>query len=111
PADTRFLNVLQGADPGAPMAPATYVQSTSGTAFDGAAFAGSAVYFPVTNVGFAGTTLSAPSGVGLMLVTGLTPNATYSISVQSAASGNVVSIAPASSGTAADSAGVLRLTF
>jgi hypothetical protein len=40
PSDTRFLHVLQGADPGAP------VQSTGGDAFDGAVFASSSVYFP-----------------------------------------------------------------
>src|SRR5262249_32167226 len=44
PTDTRFLHVLQGADPGAAMAPATYVQSTSGTAFDGAVFGSTVVY-------------------------------------------------------------------
>jgi len=112
PADTRFLHVLQGADSGASMAQASYLQSTSGTAFDGAVFAGAAVYFPVSASGsFAGTSLSAPTGVNLMLVTGLTPNATYSVSVQSIGTGNVVSINPGGSGAAADSGGVLRLIF
>ncbi len=48
PTDTRFLHVLQGADAGAAMVPATYVQSTSGTPFDGAVFGSNAVYFPVS---------------------------------------------------------------
>jgi len=48
PLDTRFLHVLQGADSGAQMPAATYVQSTSGTPFDGAAFGATAVCFPVS---------------------------------------------------------------
>ena len=112
PTDTRFLHVLQGADPGVAMSPATYLQSTSGTAFDGAVFAGMAVYFPVSASGsFAATTVSAPTGVHTMLVSGLTPNAAYNVSIQSSGGGNVVSISSSSSGTMADSAGLLRLTF
>ena len=111
PADTRFLHVLQGANPGVPLAPATYLQSTGGVAFDGAVFAGAAVYFPVTASGaFTGTTLTAPAGVTVMLVAGLTPNASYSVNIQSSGTGNTVSISPGG-GTAADSGGVLRLSF
>jgi hypothetical protein len=112
PTDVRFLHVLQGADAGASMAPATYLQSTSGTAFDGAAFGTSVIYFPVSGNGaFAGTTLPAPIGTKTMLLTGLTPGATYSASVASAGSENLVTVTQSSTGTNADSAGLLRLTF
>ena len=112
PVDTRFLHVLQGADPGAPMSSATYLQSTSGTAFDGAVFAGAAFYFPVSGNGsFTGTNLPDPAGVHTMLVTGLAPNGIYTVSVQPGTNGTVVSVAPGSTGNTADSAGVLRLTF
>ena len=100
PTDTRFLHVLQGADQGAAMAPATYLQSTSGTAFDGAVFAGVAVYFPVSaNGSFTATTFSAPAGVHTMLVAGLAPNATYNVSVQPSGTGNLVSINSGSTGS------------
>jgi hypothetical protein len=112
PTDTRFLHVLQGADQGAAMAPATYLQSISGTAFDGAVFAGAAVYFPVSANGpFTATTFSAPAGVHTMLVAGLAPNTTYNVSVQPNGSGNLVSINSGSTGTTSDSAGLLTLTF
>jgi hypothetical protein len=107
PADTRFLHVLQGADAGASMVTATYMQSTAGTSFDGAVFGSNAVYFPVSATAvFAGATLPAPAGVHTMMVTGLTPNASYSVTL---ASGSV-SIA-AGAGQSTDAAGVLVVTF
>lgn len=69
------------------------------------------MYFPVSANGvFAGTTLPAPAGVHTMLVTGLAPNTSYSVSVQAAGNGNTVSIA-VGTGTSTDSAGVLSVTF
>jgi len=38
PSDARFFHVLQGADPGAAMTRAAYLRSSTGLAFDGAAF-------------------------------------------------------------------------
>jgi len=112
PTDTRFLHVLQGADAGAAMAPATWLQNTSGTAFDGAVFGNAAVYFPVNANGvFAGTSLSAPLGVHTMVVTGLVANTFYGVSVQPAGSGNAVTITPGTTGATTDGAGVLRLTL
>jgi hypothetical protein len=112
PVDTRFLHVLQGADPGAAMATATYVQSTSGTVFDGAVFSNTAVYFPVSSSGsFTATTFVAPAGVHTMLVTGLAANANYGVTVQASGNGNVISIAPGSTGAHTDAAGVLILSF
>jgi hypothetical protein len=112
PTDVRFLHVLQGADPGVAMAAAAYLKSTGGTAFDGAAFGGAAVYFPVSGNGaFTGTTLSAPTGVNTVLVAGLAAKTSYVVGIQSNGSGNVISISPGSTGTITDEAGLLRLTF
>jgi hypothetical protein len=112
PVDTRFLHVLQGADPGAAMSPAAYLQSSSGTAFDGAAFSAIAVFFPVSaTTAFAETTLSVPAGVHTALVTELAPNASYNVSIQSGGTGNVISITPNGTGSTTDGAGVLKLTF
>src|SRR5262249_35087045 len=112
PVDTRFLHVLQGADPGAAMATATYVQSTSGTAFDGAAFSTTVVYFPVSSSGsFMATTFVAPAGVHTILVTGLAANANYGVMVQASGNGNVISVTPGSTGAHTDAAGVLILSF
>jgi hypothetical protein len=107
PSDTRFLHVLQGADAGASMAAATYLKSTSGTTFDGAAFAGTAVYFPVNVIAaVTATTLPAPAGVHTMLITGLPPNTGYQISAQPGS----VTISP-NGATTSDTAGVLKVTF
>jgi len=107
PSDTRFLHVLQGADSGATMAPAAYVQSTGGAQFDGAAFGSSAVYFPVSTAGsFGGTTLSLPAGIHTVLVTGLSPDTGYGVQ----ASNGSVNVVP-SGNTMTDSAGVLAVNF
>jgi hypothetical protein len=112
PVDTRFLHVLQGADAGAPMTQAWYVQGTSGTAFDGAAFGSTAIYFPVSRTAaFAGATLPAPAGVHTMLITGLAPNTAYGFTVQANGSANTVTISPAGSAAISDAAGLLRLSF
>lgn len=108
PTDTRFLNVLQGADSGAAMVPALHVVSTSGTAFDGAAFGSTVVFFPVTaNPQLVTTAFSIPAGVHTALITGLTPNTSYGAS----AGGGTITITPGNTGATTDSAGVLVLTF
>jgi hypothetical protein len=107
PTDTRFLHVLQGADAGAAMVPATYFQSTAGTPFDGAVFGSLAVYFPVNAANSSvATTLPAPAGVHTAMVTGLAPNGSYSVSI----AGSAIAIT-SGAGSTADAAGVLRLTF
>ena len=111
PLDTRFLHVLQGADPGAPMAKAAYSQSTGTTAFDGASFGAFAVYFPqsATN-SFEGATITVPTGVHTLLVTGLTPNTGYSVSVQATLGGHTITVSSNGS-SIADNAGVVMATF
>ena len=112
PSDTRFLHVVQGADPGAPMAQATYVQSAGGTAFDGAVFGSSAVYFPQSaGTPFAGATFNSPAGVHAVYITGLTPNVGYGVSVQSSGAGNVVNVITSGASATTDAAGVLVVTF
>ena len=112
PTDTRFLHVLQGADAGASMAAATYLQSNGGTPFDGAVFGGTAVYFPVSaSAIFGATTFPAPAGVHTLLVTGLAPNTAYGVGVQAQGAGNVVTVSPGGAGAIADAAGVLLVTF
>jgi len=111
PSSTRFLHVLQGANAGTALTPATYVQSTNGTSFDGAVFGSSAVWFPVNTGSFNGTTLNTPVGVHSVFVTGLVPNTSYSVTVQSSGSGNVIVIAAGGAGTTTDAAGVTQLSF
>ncbi len=112
PADVRFLHVLQGADPGAAMAKATYLQSTSGTPFDGAVFGSAAVFFPVSAGGqFSATTFTVPAGVHTLMVTGLTANGGYNVSSQTGAGGTIITITPNGAAATADSAGLLKLTF
>jgi hypothetical protein len=111
PLDTRFLHVLQGANPGAPMAVAAHLQSSAGTAFDGARFGASEVWFPVTaGAVFAGTTLPAPAGVQSVLIAGLAPNTGYSVSIQAVATGNTIGVSPGGSNIT-DAGGVLQLSF
>ena len=112
PADVRFLHVLQGADPGAAMVSAIYAQSTGGTAFDGAVFGSTAVYFPVSTSGvFAQTALTVPTGVHTLLLTGLTASTAYGVSIQPGGAGSVITVTSGGSGAIADGAGVVRLTF
>jgi hypothetical protein len=112
PADTRFLHVVQAADPGAPMTQAAYVQSASGTAFDGAVFGSSAVYFPQSAATlFAGAVFNAPAGVHAVYITGLMPNVGYGVSVQAAGAGNVVNVITNGANATTDAAGVLVVTF
>ncbi|MGO8671129.1 MAG: hypothetical protein ACLQVD_07175 [Capsulimonadaceae bacterium] len=112
PTTTRILNVLEAADPGTARVAATHVQSSTGTAFDGAVFGVYAVYFPVnTPVSLVTTTLSAPAGVTTMLITGLAPNGVYGTSVKAAGTGNTVTLTPGGTGSTADAAGVLVVTI
>jgi hypothetical protein len=88
------------------------VRSTGGTAFDGAAFGDSTVYFPVSGNGaFNGTTLPVPDGVHTVLVTGLAPGGAYGYSVQSNGGANVLNITINGSAVTADAAGLLKVAF
>lgn len=95
--DVRFLHVLQGADAGAVADPAKVVQSTSGTPFEGAVVRDTVVLFPRDFAEpAAAVTYEAPAAVKLHVVTGLTPQKGYSITVKAA--GDRVSVAIAEGG-------------
>jgi hypothetical protein len=111
PTDTRFLHVLQGADAGTTKSTATYVRSSAGTSFDGAKFANVAVFFPSSaTAAFMGTTLPTPSGVQTVIVTGLTPNATYTVGIATVSATSSIVVTPGA-GAQADSAGVLTVAL
>jgi hypothetical protein len=95
------------------MSAATHVQSMSGTAFDGAAVAGCAVYFlNDTSAQFVGTSLDVPANVHNLYVTGLAPNTAYSVGVLPSGSGAImVSITPGGAGATTDGAGVLHYSL
>jgi hypothetical protein len=108
PSDTRFLHVLQGADAGAAMVPATYLQDAGGTSFDGATFGVSAVFFPhQANPALTTTTFTVPSSVTTFVVTGLTPGASYSVGTVTAGGVKTVTLTPGGMGSIADTAGLL----
>jgi len=106
PADTRFLHVVEGSDAGTSMAHASYVQSTAGQQFDGAAFAKYVVYFPVHQGSFTDTSLTLPVGGHILMITGLTPNAGYNVSI----GGGAATISPNGS-MMSDAAGVLAVSY
>lgn len=92
--DVRFLHVLQGADAGAAADPARLVQSTSGTPFEGAVVRDTAVLFP-RDFGEPATAVAyeAPAAVKLHVVTGLSPQKGYSITLKTTGDKVAVSIA------------------
>jgi hypothetical protein len=107
PAAVAFLGVLQGADSGVKADPTTLVQSTAGASFDGVVVKGAAVLFPADiGAAFTTVTFTLPSSVTRRYVTGLTANATYTVTMVPAGSSVAVTVAPGS-GTTADEAGVL----
>jgi hypothetical protein len=109
PRETRFLHVLQGADAGATADPVTLVESREGIALAGAAFAGTAVLFPVDlGEAFAGVSYAVPTGTTRHLVTGLEPGGGYDVATRTDGDDLVVTVRP---GTAqrADDGGVLAL--
>jgi hypothetical protein len=110
PKDTRFLTVLQGANALTPMTTATHVASTSGVAFDGAVFGANAVYFPTNVLGtLTATTFSLPTGVHSVYVAGLAANSSYGYTVQTTASGSVVTLTPSGTTAVADAGGVITI--
>jgi len=110
PTDTRFLHVLQGANPGVAMTAATRVQSTAGAAFDGVSIGSYLIYFPVNSGTVAGTTLTAPAVSHTAIVTGLAASTAYTVTVSVNGTGHSIAIAPGA-GSTSDAAGVLRVTF
>jgi len=106
PADTRFLTVLQGADAGAAMVKAKLFHSIAGVPFDGTGFGSSAVYFIHTlNAPFTSTTLSRPKAGTTMLVTGLQPDAHFTVGMTA----KTLTIRAGGTSHKSDASGVLAL--
>ncbi len=110
PANTRFLNVIQGSNPGGPISPASYVQSTSGTLFDGVIVDGAAIYFPVNpTAAMTQTTFTAPQGTSELFIAGLIPGGKYTKAIQSGNSGYTLKLTPGGN-VVADAAGLLVIS-
>ncbi len=105
--DIRFLHVLQGADANVAADPTALVQSSAGTAFDGALVLDTVVLFKRDiATTFAGVTYAVPATTAHDYVTGLAPGGGYAVTATS--NGATAQITIASGGTlTADSAGVL----
>ncbi|MBK8252049.1 MAG: hypothetical protein IPK82_05210 [Polyangiaceae bacterium] len=107
--DVRFLHVLQGADAGGSAEPSQLIRSTSGTAYEGAAVHETAVVFP-RDFGEPPTALAydAPSSVKTHVITGLSPQKGYTITLKAA--GDKVSVSVAEGGSEkSDKGGVLAV--
>lgn len=107
PTDVRFLAVFQGTDANAAVDPTALVQSTAGTAFDGALIVDTVVMFKHDMAApFASVSYSVPDTTVHHYVTGLAPATGYTVATQTA--GNTIQVTIALGGSATtDSAGVL----
>ncbi|MBP8273262.1 MAG: hypothetical protein KAY59_02475, partial [Acidobacteria bacterium] len=80
PASTRFLNVVQGLDATSTPVVPVLIQSTSGTAFEGAEVGTDAIVMPVDlSAAFSGTTFMTSTQVSRVFVTGLVPAQRYNV--------------------------------
>jgi hypothetical protein len=104
PVSARFLTVLQGADQGAAMPTPPLIRSDDAS-WNGAVVGSTAVVFPV-NLTATPLTLTVPSGPSMLIVTGLVPSASYSVT----RAGRTVTVRPGGSNTA-DKAGVLTVSL
>lgn len=110
PANVRFLNVLQGADAGSSADSVAYVQSTSGTPFEGAVVQNMAALFPVTlGTPFTSLVYTVPSSVSCQRITGLAPSTSYGVSIQVNGGNQTVTITQPGATTNTDSGGVLSV--
>ena len=79
PADARFLDVLEGLDPGATAHVSVLIHTTTGSPFDGVAVGTTLVMFPVTKGSADDLTVQPPAGVTRLIVTGLQPTIGYKV--------------------------------
>ncbi|HYF64710.1 MAG TPA: hypothetical protein VD886_17930 [Herpetosiphonaceae bacterium] len=109
PASARFLHVLQGADAGAGASPTTVIQSSAGTAFQGALVDATAVVFPVSlQAPFTSLTYSVPAGTERHVITGLSPNSHYTVSLHASQATLQVQVTPGGAART-DGGGVLTI--
>lgn len=109
PKKVRWLHVIQGADGNVkPDDASLVIGSTGGSAYEGAAFHDTVVMFPVDIGPVTAVKYTAPIATKAHLVTGLTPNAGYTVTTQR--SGREVNISVTAGGSEkADSGGVLLI--
>ena len=103
PQSVKFLHVIKGTDAGGAPAATSVINSTGGTAYEGAAVDGVALMFPVDIAAkFESVTYTAPGGVNAHLVTGLAPDTGYKVEQN----GGTVTVTPGGD-KKTDSGGVL----
>ncbi|MCC6976659.1 MAG: hypothetical protein IT322_21825 [Anaerolineae bacterium] len=109
----RFVHVLQGADGGTSPLPVALIRSAQGSPFEGAAVNGAVILFPVDfDQPFTGTEYTAPAGTTVHLITGLSPETAYAVTLTPLPEGIKVVVAPAGEGGQSfttNSAGVLTI--
>jgi hypothetical protein len=111
PTNVRFLNVLQGSDAGVSADAASVVRSSSGPAYEGAVVKNVAILFPVDlNQSFSTLVYSVPSSVTKHLITGLTPNTGYNVTMTTNGAQNTLTISLGGAYTT-DVGGVLAIGF
>ena len=108
--DENFLEVLQGTDAGTAADPATLLTTSGGTPFEGAIVNRTAILFPASKTAFTTLSYIIPATVTQQLITGLTPNGTFTVTQISGADGITVRITPGGT-SSADGGGVLAIGF
>jgi hypothetical protein len=107
PTSVRFLHTLQAGDSGAKAEPTTIVRGTSGTPYEGVAMNDTVVLFPVDVGGtFTSLAYSAAASTKAHLVTGLAPNASFTVKTAPSPDGITVTVTP-NGDKKADAGGVL----
>jgi hypothetical protein len=109
PRVARFLHVLQAVDRAASPQPVTLLQTPAGSGFTGATVGDTAVLFPVVlGAPFTGVQVEVPAQLERILITGLHPEASYTITATPVGGGTRLEIV--TGGTArADNGGVLMV--
>jgi len=111
PAGDVFLTVLQGSNQGVAAEIPGYVVSTSGTPYEGATVANTAILFPTGTGAFTSLGYTVPNTVSRQLITGLTPGAAYTVTTVSGAN-NTLAVTVKTGGTVtADAAGLISVDF
>ncbi|KQV49505.1 hypothetical protein ASC95_18095 [Pelomonas sp. Root1217] len=110
PRNQLFLHVLQAFDANATAAPTVRLQSHAGTDLTGVVVGTTAVLF-TTDLGVppvAGTAVRLPSGVQRVMVSGLNPGTSWTVTLSPSANETVFSLAP-NGGLSVGSHGVLAV--
>ncbi len=111
PQSVRFLHVVQGGDPSASADLVTLVQSTAGTAFEGALVRNTVALFPADlSAPFTGVTYSVPAATTVHRILGLAPSAGYRVASQTTGGNTQVTISTNGTDRYTDAGGVLELS-